>query len=375
MFGTVLTAGFTLMLVYVLWRAGSVPFFKRYFSRKRTLGLGTIVWLFFFFGRFFGHQKTGALAGAIEVAGMTLLGAVFLIATAVFIVDLCPFFGLVFSRWRPALFGVALATGAVMVGIALVQGLREPAVVSYEVTLPSLPTGLDGTKVVAVSDTHLGAILGRQWMDDRITQIQALQPDLLVFIGDIFEGHGALPNPIPALNHMRVPLGKWYVNGNHESHHSSETGLKVLEEAGFRRLENQWAEAAQGLILSGVDDLTNHKRRNFDADPLALALANRPEGATILLSHTPWQIERAAQAGVELMLSGHTHGGQIWPFGYFVQKFYPFIAGRYNINGMTLLVGRGAGTWGPRMRLWRRSEIIKITLRASKVSRSDIRGV
>lgn len=188
--------------------------------------------------------------------------------------------------------------------------------------------------------------------------------DLLVFLGDIFEGHGVMPNAIPALNHMSIPLGKWFVDGNHESHQSSEASLKVLEQAGFQRLENQWAEPAPGLILSGVNDLTNHRRRNIDGDPLAPALANRPEGATILLSHTPWQTERAAQAGVELMLSGHTHGGQIWPFGYLVQRVYPFIAGRYNINGMTLLVSRGTGTWGPRMRLWHRSEIIKIILRA-----------
>ena len=366
MFGTILTAGFTLMLVYVLWRAGSVPFFNRYFSINWIVGLGTIVWLVFFFGRFFGHQKTGALAGAIEVAGMTLLGVVFLIATAVFIVDLCTFFGLLLPKWRPTLFGLALAAGAAMSGIALVQGLREPAVVSYNVTLPSLPAELEGTVVVAVSDTHLGATLGSRWMDERIAQIQALRPDLLVFVGDIFEGHGAVPNAIPTLSRLSVPLGKWYVNGNHEAHHSGESGRKILEEAGFRRLENRWAEPVPGLILSGVNDLTNHRRRNMNGDPLAPALAKRPEGATILLSHTPWQIESAAHVGVELMVSGHTHGGQIWPFGYIVQFLYPFTGGRYEINGMTLLVGRGTGTWGPRMRLWHRSEIIKILLHASQ---------
>lgn len=364
MFGTVLITAFTFMLIYVLWRAGSVPFLERYFSRNWVLGLGTILWLVFFFGRIFGHQNAGIVAGAIEFTGMILLGAVFLITTAVFIVDLCTLFGLLFSRWRSILVGLAMVAGAIMTGIALVQGLRKPAVVSYDVILPSLPAELDRTVVVAVSDTHLGATLGSRWMDDRIAQIQALQPDLLVFIGDIFEGHGASPNAMPALNHMSIPLGKWFVDGNHESHHSSESGLKVLEQAGFRRLENEWAELAAGLILSGVNDLTNHRRQKINGDPLAPALANRPEGATILLSHTPWQTDRAAHAGVELMLSGHTHGGQIWPFSYLVQKVYPFIAGRYNINGMTLLVSRGTGTWGPRMRLWHRSEIIKITLRA-----------
>ncbi|WP_084458014.1 metallophosphoesterase [Desulfocurvus vexinensis] len=364
MFGIVLTTAYTVMLVYVLWRARSIPALKQRFPRNGVIGIGAILWAVFFFARTLGHQKTGAVGGAIEFMGMVLLGSVFLISTVLFVVELCTLFGLFFKRWRPTLFSWALVAGVIMAAFALVQGLRAPAVVSYEVALPSLPAELDRKVVVAVSDTHLGSILGSRWMDDRIAQIQALQPDLLVFIGDIFEGHGAMPNAIPALNHLSIPLGKWFVDGNHESHQSSEAGLKVLEQAGFHRLENQWAEPAPGLILSGVNDLTNHRRRSIDGDPLASALANRPEGATILLSHTPWQTDRAAQAGVELMLSGHTHGGQIWPFAYLVQRIYPFIAGRYNINGMTLLVSRGTGTWGPRMRLWHRSEIIKITLRA-----------
>ncbi|MBP7297444.1 MAG: metallophosphoesterase, partial [Acidobacteria bacterium] len=88
----------------------------------------------------------------------------------------------------------------------------------------------------------------------------------------------------------------------------------------------------------------------------------RPPGATILLSHTPWEAERAASAGVGLMLSGHTHGGQIWPFGEIVRTAYPLLAGEYIVDGMTVIVSRGAGTWGPRMRLWHSGEILRITL-------------
>lgn len=122
--------------------------------------------------------------------------------------------------------------------------------------------------------------------------------------------------------------------------------------------------AGAGTCPSGVNDLTNHKRRNLDGDPLGRALANLPNGATVLLSHTPWQADRAAHAGTELMLSGHTNGGQIWPFGYLVQTVYPLLAGRHDIDGMPVLVSRGTGTWGPRMRLWHRGEILKVTLQA-----------
>ena len=197
-------------------------------------------------------------------------------------------------------------------------------------------------------------------------EIQAIRPDIVVFLGDMFEGHGDAPRDIPALRHLSVPLGKWFVDGNHESHGEAGAGTDLLEQAGFRRLANQWAEPAPGLVLSGVNDLTHLKRRNLDGDPIGSALANRPKGATVLLSHTPWQANRAAQSGVELMLSGHTHGGQIWPFGYLVQKAYPLLAGRYEIDGMPVIVSRGVGTWGPRMRLWHRGEILIVTLHAGK---------
>ncbi len=96
------------------------------------------------------------------------------------------------------------------------------------------------------------------------------------------------------------------------------------------------------------------------------ALAGRPpNGTTILMSHTPWPPDGAANRGIGLMLSGHTHNGQIWPFNYVAKKIYPFVYGRYNANGMPLIVCRGSGTWGPRMRLWQRSEIVRIVLKAA----------
>ncbi len=85
----------------------------------------------------------------------------------------------------------------------------------------------------------------------------------------------------------------------------------------------------------------------------------------ILMSHSPLEAVRASEAGVDLMLSGHTHGGQIWPFNYLVRLNNPFVAGRYQVGGTAVIVSRGTGTWGPRMRLWRRGEILKIVLRSS----------
>ncbi len=139
--------------------------------------------------------------------------------------------------------------------------------------------------------------------------------------------------------------------------------MSLFEEVSFKLLRNGWAEVGPGFVLAGVDDLTTRRRNGQDGDPIWQALVGRPPGSTILLSHTPWQAERAAKAGVGLMLSGHTHGGQIWPFDYLVSRLYPLLEGRYEIDGMTVIVCRGTGTWGPRMRLWRPSEILRVTLR------------
>jgi predicted MPP superfamily phosphohydrolase len=364
MFGSVLTVAYTALLVYVLWRAASVPMLARRLSRKGWVGLGTLLGTLFFLAVVVGHRGSGASARALESVGMWLLGSTFLVSTALLVVDVGTVFGCVLRRWVPILRGWGIVAGIILSAVALVQGLRAPAVVSYEVTLPHLPAKLDGTVLVAASDAHLGAHLEERWLTERVAQIQALRPDMVVFLGDMFEGHGDVPRELPALGQLSVPLGKWFVAGNHESHRNAGAATDVLERAGFRRLANRWVEPAPGLVLAGVSDLTQHKRRALAGDPLERALANRPAGATVLLSHTPWEADRAAHAGVELMLSGHTHGGQIWPFGYLVRWVYPLLGGRYDIDGMPAIVCRGTGTWGPRMRLWRRAEILKVTLHA-----------
>ena len=255
----------------------------------------------------------------------------------------------------------ALIAGGALSLIALFQGLRPPVVQSYDVTLPGLPVEMEGTVLVAMSDLHLGSQLGERWLADRVAQVQAQRPDVVVLLGDIFEGHG-LPRDdlVSTFQRFSAPLGVWAVPGNHE--HYGGHGMKQINGAPFQMLRNTWTEIRPGFILAGVEDLTARHRSNLGGDPISLALTERPPGMTILLSHTPWEAERAAKAGVGLMLSGHTHGGQVWPFGYLVRLFYPLLEGRYDVNGMTVIVCRGTGTWGPRMRLWRPGEILRVTL-------------
>jgi uncharacterized protein len=364
-FGTVLTTLVTLMQIYVFWRAGSVPFLARHVPRLLLYGAGLVLWSGFFLGRIHGHGSTGALATALELFGMTWMSVLFLTTVTLLAVDLVTGFGFILPRLAPSLRGLGLIAGGVLSAIALFQGLRPPVVQKYEVYLAGLPAEMDGTVIVGLSDLHLGTLLGERWLEARVAQVEAQKPDLVVLLGDIFEGHGEPQEGLlTAFHRLSAPLGVWSVPGNHESYGRRNQGGSVMEEAGFRELRNSWAEVRPGLILAGVDYYGPGRRSGQGGDPLATALAGRPAGATVFLSHAPIQAGRAAQAGAGLMLSGHTHGGQIWPFGYLVQRSYPLLGGQYEVGGMTVIVCRGTGTWGPRMRLWRPGEILRVTLHA-----------
>ena len=233
----------------------------------------------------------------------------------------------------------------------------------HEVILERLSAQLDGSRLVVLSDLHLGSQLGPNWLAARVVQVEALKPDMIILLGDIFEGHGK-PNPElqPIFARLTAPLGVYAVTGNHEFHGDSAAAIVMSETAGVEWLRNRVKAVASGLLLAGVDDLSQQHNNGDITDRITALFKEQPEAATVLLSHSPLQIEHAASAGVGLMLSGHTHNGQIWPFNYLVQHFYPYMSGVFLIGDMTLIVSRGTGLWGPRMRLWQPAEIIEVTL-------------
>jgi predicted MPP superfamily phosphohydrolase len=326
--------------------------------------LCVVLWGVFLLGRVLGHRNTGVLPRTVELLGMDWMAVLFLTCVCLFAADIVTGFGLLLPRLVPSLRGWALVAGGTLSVIALVQGLRPPVVQSHEVRLPGLPQEMDGTIVVALSDLHVGTLIGKRWLAARVRQVQAQQPDLVVLLGDLFEGHGQpLAELLPVLRRLTAPLGVWAVSGNHEFYGGDDESMKLMEDAGFEVLRDRWVEIRPGLVLAGVDDYRGGRQHDQEGEAMSEALAGRPPGATIFLSHRPRHAERAASARVDLMLCGHTHGGQIWPFGYVVRLSYPLLAGRYDVGGMTVIVCRGTGTWGPRMRLWRRGEILRLTLR------------
>lgn len=359
MFFRIVFSGLFLMSVYVGWRTGAVPSVRRclpWYVRAvllAALGSSLIV----------AEAMEGAgwpiLAWILAVVGAHWLGVLLLLTVAFLAADLLTAFGLLFGSHLVRLRAWALATGLALSAVALIQGNRPPVVREHEVRLSGLPAEADGLVVVFVSDTHLGSMVGQRWLERLVDRVAALRPHLILLGGDIVEGDTPSESELlVTLGKLNAPLGVWAVAGNHDRFGSA--GMRqAIEAAGVQVLSNGWRVVREGFTLAGVE------RSRARRPDVAKALAGRPPGgATILMSHTPSDAEQAARAGIGLMLAGHTHGGQIWPFGYVVRMQVPYLAGRYDIEGMPLIVSRGAGTWGPRMRLWLPGEILKVTRRA-----------
>jgi hypothetical protein len=365
MFGTVLIVSCTLMHLYLFFRAASVPFLARNVSRKILAGVGLFLWLVLVTGRIYGRGGSGVWAGMLEGLAMNWMAVLFLGTVAMLTVDLGTGFGWLWPQMAPRLRGWALVAGGLLSLIGVVQGLRPPVVQNYEVRLGGLPRELNGIVLAAVSDLHLDSRRDGKRLTALAAQVDSLEPDLVVLLGDIFEGHNPPPPELLAqLGRLRAPLGVWAVLGNHEFFGGGGDSQELWEQNGLQVLRDRWQQIRPGLVLAGLDDLTTRRRAGRLGDPITTALAGRPAGATILLSHTPWLAEEAARAGVGLMLSGHTHGGQIWPLGYLIRLRYPLLAGSYQVGGLTVIVCRGTGTWGPFLRLWHPNEILKVTLRS-----------
>ena len=367
MFITILSIIVSLMHAYLFWRIASLPWFSSRSRRKRLWIAALLIWTLFILGSILGHGNVGWFSSVMERLAMDWLGLLFIAATVMLAIDLLTGFGLWMKHCLTWLRGGGLLLAGFLIAIAMVQGLRPPVVVSHDVVLSELPSELDGITLVALSDLHLGSQLGPDWLAVRVVQVQALQPDIIVLLGDNFEGHGEPDTALlQVLSELKAPLGVYAVTGNHEHFGDISSTVTFTEGTGIQWLRDRWLQIHPSLILAGVEDLTMRWRNGQSEDFITPVLAGRPEGVTVLFSHSPLQVRQAADAGADLMLSGHTHGGQIWPFGYLVQQFYPYLVGRHEINNMSLIISRGAGLWGPRMRLWHPAEIMLITLRAGE---------
>lgn len=266
--------------------------------------------------------------------------------------------------------GVVLAVTLVLVVWGVVEAMRVPRVRTVEVGLPRLGQGLDGTRVIVLADTHFGPLNRARWSAATAAAVNALEPDIVCHAGDIADGTVAARRAQAApLGIIRARLAKVYVTGNHEYFGEAQEWLDHMGELGWQPLHNRHTVVARGgdrLVLAGIDDVTaaSSGLAGHGAD-LTEALAGVDDDLPVLLvAHQPRQVVQAAAAGIDLQVSGHTHGGQIWPFHYLVRIDQPTVHGLSRHGQRTqLYTSRGAGFWGPPLRVFAPSEISLLILR------------
>jgi predicted MPP superfamily phosphohydrolase len=363
--GFVIFVGAWLLLhLYVGWRAWSVLESRR--SRAVLVVSMTLGFLLYPVGRFTFFHASASVGRVLEYGGAVWIGIILLTVPALMTVDAMTLFGLVFrDRLRPLRMGaLLLALGLSLV--AWVGGERAPRVVAIEVEMPRLPPGADGLVVAQLSDLHLGTLIGEGRLEAVIAQIDAMDADVIAITGDLVDADVELVRTmLPTLERLRAPRGVFAVLGNHERFVGAKASRSLMREAGFDVLEGNALEVAEGLWIAGIGD----QIRAFDGlgreHLIRNSLASVPaDAAVIYLAHAPGAEREIAAAGVGLLLNGHTHGAQIWPAHLLVRWVYPRLGGVFTEGEMTQVVCRGAGQWGPPMRLFAPSEIYRITLRS-----------
>ncbi len=249
------------------------------------------------------------------------------------------------------------------------SALRAPKVEEVRVPLARLPRSLDGTKIVQLTDLHVGPTIGHEFVAEVVERANALEPDVVAITGDLVDGSvAALRESVAPLAGLKARHGVYFVTGNHEYYSGAIAWEKELGRLGVRVLRNERVtigEGADSFDLAGVDDYNAYGMAPGHGADLEKALVGRdPSRELVLLAHQPRAIHEAARLGVGLQLSGHTHGGQIWPWKYMVYLQQPFVAGLARLRDTWIYTSRGTGYWGPPMRLATPSEITKIVLRA-----------
>jgi predicted MPP superfamily phosphohydrolase len=265
---------------------------------------------------------------------------------------------------------------AVVAAVALVlliwgyaEARRVPRVRRVGVTLPRLGPGLDGLRLVLLTDTHYGPIDRARW-SRRVTEVvNSLDADVVAHTGDIADGEVAQRRDQAApLADVRARLTRVYVTGNHEYFSGAQRWVEHMAALGWEALHNRHIEVSRGgatLVIAGVDDRTaaGSGVPGHHADHAAALAGADPDLPVLLLAHQPQQVAGAVQHGIDLQISGHTHGGQIWPFHYLVRLDQPVLQGLTRHGARTqLYTSRGTGFWGPPFRIFAPSEITLLTL-------------
>jgi uncharacterized protein len=263
---------------------------------------------------------------------------------------------------------VALTLLFTLLGLVIA---RRPRLVEIDIPIAHLPQALQGFSIAQISDLHVGPTIKRGFVERIVARVNHLNADLIAITGDLVDGsvHDLSSHTAP-LAGLAARHGVYFVTGNHEYYSGELAWTAEIRRLGLIVLKNQHVilqHDGASLLLAGVTDFSAH---HFDpaqrSDPAA-ALQGAPldAGAKILLAHQPSSAAAAADAGYDVQISGHTHGGQFWPWNLFVRYFQPFTAGLNRLKNLSVYVSRGTGYWGPPNRFIVPAEITRIRLVAA----------
>ncbi|MDR3413114.1 MAG: metallophosphoesterase [Formivibrio sp.] len=270
----------------------------------------------------------------------------------------------------PFIFASALLVPLLALLITLIGFVNArclPRVVDVEIPLVHLPLSLVGFTIVQISDIHVGPTIKRDYVQAIVERVNSLSADLVAITGDVVDGS------VPQLAAHTRPLanllarhGVYFVTGNHEYYSGADAWVEEFKRLGLRVLMNEHIvleHSGAQLVVAGVTDFSAHL---FDPDQRSdpqQALSGAPDGVfRLLLAHQPRSVSAAVEAGVDLQLSGHTHGGQFWPWNLFVRLQQPYTAGLHRLGKLWIYISRGTGYWGPPKRFGAPSEITRIRL-------------
>lgn len=278
------------------------------------------------------------------------------------------------DAWRwPTAAAVALLAPAIT-AIGAWNARRTATVVHIDVPIAGLPQALHGFTIAQISDVHVGPTIGKGYLSRIVDAVNALEADMVAITGDLVDGSvEALAPHVAPLRQLRSRHGSFFVTGNHEYYSGAHDWIAELRRLDVTVLINEHValvhEEATVLVAGATDPSAHHFDPGHRSDPQA-ALRGAPADAhlRVLLAHQPRTALAAEPAGYDLQLSGHTHGGQFWPWNLVVRWQQPFSAGLYRLRGLWLYVSRGTGYWGPPKRLGAPSEITRLRLVPAQVS-------
>ena len=372
---------FTSIITAILALLFGVPWYTLVLSGNHWPAALTLVGTVVFLGAavafpvlmFVGHARRGR--DGLAVAGDSLLGMVWVLFTWAVLGNVAKLVLALAGVADPArsrvVAAAVLAVSVVLLVWGYVEAMRVPRVRRVDVPIERLGAGLDGVTVALLTDTHYGPIDRTRWSSRVIDKVNELDADIVCHTGDIADGTVAQRREQAApLGRARAKLARTYVTGNHEYFGEAQGWLDHMRELGWEPLHNRHVVVERGgdrLVIAGVDDRTagSSGLGGHRADHAAALTGADPQLPVLLLAHQPKQIDAAVEHGIDLQISGHTHGGQIWPFNVLVRLDQPTVAGLTRHGPRTqLYTSRGTGFWGPPFRVFAPSEITLLTLRA-----------